>query len=210
MARGFDGFESSLFINCPFDREYVPLLQSLIFVVFECGLQPRIASEQADSGRVRIDKIRDLIRSCRYSVHDISRIEALQPGDEPRFNMPFELGLDLGCRYYGAPRLRNKRCLILEKERYRYHRVLSDISGNDIRAHGEDPKVLMSEVRNWLRVVTDKPLPSGESLWASFSLFRIYLNGILGRRRYSERDIQSLEFVEYVGFIRDWKVSGTN
>lgn len=210
MARGFDGFESSLFINCPFDREYVPLLQSLIFVVFECGLQPRIASEQADSGRVRIDKIRDLIRSCRYSVHDISRIEALQPGDEPRFNMPFELGLDLGCRYYGAPRLRDKRCLILEKERYRYQRVLSDISGNDIRAHGEDPKVLMSEVRNWLRVVTDKPLPSGESLWASFSLFRIYLNGILGRRRYSERDIQSLEFVEYVGFIRDWKVSGTN
>lgn len=210
MARDFDGFESSLFINCPFDREYLPLLQSLIFAVFECGLQPRIASEQADSGRVRIDKIRDLIRSCRYSVHDISRIEALQPGDEPRFNMPFELGLDLGCRYYGAPRLRDKQCLILEKEPYRYQRVLSDTSGNDIRAHGGDPKVLMSEVRNWLRVVTDRPLPSGESLWASFSLFRIYLDGILGRHRYSERDVQSLEFVEYVGFIRDWKVPGTN
>jgi hypothetical protein len=210
MARGFDGFESSLFINCPFDPDYVPLLHSLIFVVFECGLQPRLASEQADSGRVRIDKIRELIRSCRYSVHDISRIEALYPRDEPRFNMPFELGLDLGCRYYGAPRLRDKQCLILEKERYRYQRVLSDISGNDIRAHGGDPKVLMGEVRNWLRVVTDKPLPSGESLWASFSLFRIYLDGILGRRRYSERDIQFLEFVEYVGFIRDWKTSATN
>jgi len=70
--------------------------------------------------------------------------------------------------------------------------------------------VLMSEVRNWLRVVTDKSLPSGESLWESFSLFRTYLNDILGRRRYSERDIQSLEFVEYVGFIRDWKAFGTN
>lgn len=204
------GFESSLFINCPFDPDYVPLLHSLIFVVFECGLQPRLASEQADSGRVRIDKIRELIRSCRYSVHDISRIESLHPGDEPRFNMPFELGLDLGCRYYGAPDLRDKQCLILEKERYRYQRVLSDISGNDIRAHGGDPKVLMGEVRNWLRVVTDKPLPSGESLWASFSLFRIYLDDIFGRRQYSERDIEALEFVEYVGFIREWKASETN
>lgn len=207
MARGFDGFESSLFINCPFDPDYVPLLHSLIFVVFECGLQPRLASEQADSGGVRIDKIRELIRSCRYSIHDISRIESLHARDEPRFNMPFELGLDLGCRYYGAPRLRDKRCLILEKERYRYQRVLSDISGNDIRAHGSDPRVLMGEVRNWLRVVTDKPLPSGESLWASFSLFMTYLDDILGQRQYSERDIEALEFVEYVGFIREWKSS---
>jgi hypothetical protein len=211
MARGFDGFESSLFINCPFDREYVPLLHSLVFVVFECGLQPRLASDQADSGRVRIDKIRDLIRSCRYSVHDISRIEALHPGDEPRFNMPFELGLDLGCRYYGAPRLRDKQCLILEKERYRYQRVLSDISGNDIRAHGGDPKVLMSEVRNWLRVATDKILPSTESLWGRFNLFRIHLTRMVGELRFSEQDVEAMEIVEYIGFIRDWKIStGTN
>jgi hypothetical protein len=207
MARGFDGFESSLFINCPFDREYVPLLHSLVFVVFECGFQPRLASEQADSGRVRIDKIRDLIRSCRYSIHDISRIEALHPGDEPRFNMPFELGLDLGCRYYGAPRLREKQCLILEKERYRYQRVLSDISGNDIRAHGSDPEVLIKEVRNWLRVVTDTVLPSGESLWERFNLFRIYLAHMMGQLRFSDRDVQALEVVEYIGFIRDWKIS---
>jgi len=211
MARGFDGFESSLFINCPFDREYVPLLQSLVFVVFECGLQPRLASDQADSGRARIDKIRDLIRSCRYSVHDISRIEALHSGDEPRFNMPFELGLDLGCRYYGAPRLQDKQCLILEKERYRYQRVLSDISGNDIRAHGGDPKVLMSEVRNWLRVVTDKILPSTESLWGRFNLFRIDLPRMLDELGFSERDVEALEIVEYIGFIKSWKaLPGTN
>jgi len=211
MVRGFDGFESSLFINCPFDREYVPLLHSLVFVVFECGLQPRLASDQTDSGHVRIDKIRNLIRSCRYSVHDISRIEALRPGDEPRFNMPFELGLDLGCRYYGAPRLRDKQCLILEKERYRYQRVLSDISGNDIRAHEGDPKVLMSEVRNWLRVVTDKVLPSGDILWKRFSLFRIHLAHMLEELRFSERDVEALEIVEYIGFIKNWKTSpGSN
>lgn len=164
MPRSFDGFESSLFINCPFDNGYLPLLRPLLFVVLECGFQPRLASEEADSGQVRVEKIRDLISSCRYSIHDISRMEALHPGDDPRFNMPFELGLDLGCRYYGASRLRTKRCLILEKERYRYQRVLSDISGHDIRAHAGNPEVLMIEVRNWLRVATRQSLPSGNSL----------------------------------------------
>jgi hypothetical protein len=205
MARAAEGFESSLFINCPFDSDYLPLLQSLIFVVFECGLQPRLASQEVDSGRVRIEKIRDLIRSCRYSIHDISRMEPLSPGDDPRFNMPFELGLDLGCRYYGSPHLREKQCLILEKEPYRYQRVLSDISGNDIRAHGADAQVLMTEVRNWLRSATDRILPSGGDLWRRFNVFRRDLARALGRRRYSKRDIRALEPMEYMGLISDWK-----
>lgn len=205
MARVAEGFESSLFINCPFDRDYVPLLHSLIFVVFECGLQPRLASQEVDSGRVRIDKIRELIRSCRYSIHDISRMEPLSPGDDPRFNMPFELGLDLGCRYYGSSHLRDKQCLILEKERYRYQRVLSDISGNDIRAHGSSAEALVSEVRNWLCSATDRILPSGSDLWQRFGLFQDDLVDALGHRRYSERDIRALEPVEYMRLIRDWK-----
>ena len=205
MAREADVFESSLFINCPFDGDYLPLLHSLLFVIFECGLQPRLASDEADSGRVRVEKIRDLVRSCRYSIHDISRMEALERGDEPRFNMPFELGLDLGCRYYGASRLRNKQCLILEKEPYRYQRVLSDISGNDVRAHGSDPETLVLEVRNWLRTVTDASLPSGGDLWNRFTIFQRDLPRILQRLRYSERDVQALGPVEYLGFLRDWK-----
>jgi hypothetical protein len=205
MARASEGFESSLFINCPFDRDYLPLLQSLIFVVFECGLQPRLASLEVDSGRVRIEKIRDLIRSCRYSIHDISRMEPLYPGDDPRFNMPFELGLDLGCRYYGAPRLQSKQCLILESERYRYQRVLSDISGNDIRAHDADAETLMAEVRNWLRSTTDRILPSANELWERFKIFRDDLADALAHRRYSERDVQALEPVEYIDIISDWK-----
>ena len=205
MARAAEGFESNLFINCPFDRDYLPLLRSLIFVVFECGLQPRLASLEVDSGRVRIEKIRDLVRSCRYSIHDISRIEPLYPGDDPRFNMPFELGLDLGCRYYGTPRLQSKQCLVLEKERYRYQRVLSDISGNDIRAHDADAETLMTEVRNWLRSTTERMLPSANEMWERFEVFRRDLADALARRRYSERDIQALEPVEYMGFIGDWK-----
>lgn len=205
MARGAAGFEDCLFINCPFDEDYIPLLHCLLFVVLECGLRPRLSLEEADSGTVRIEKIRDLIRSCRYSIHDISRMEALIPGDEPRFNMPFELGLDLGCRYYGASRYRSKRCLILERDRYRYQRVLSDLAGNDIRAHESSPELLMTEVRNWLRVVTDRALPSRFVLWERFNSFQAYLKGISQELSDSERDVRSLEIVEYMGFVREWK-----
>ena len=140
MRPALSDFDQQIFVNCPFDEEYSPLLKALVFTILECGLVPRLASDEADSGRVRVEKIRALIQSCRLSIHDISRVGPLQEGDLPRFNMPFELGLDFGCRFYGSRRLTTKQCLILEQERYRYQKVLSDISGNDIRAHEAAPK----------------------------------------------------------------------
>ena len=140
MAQPDRAFDHNVFINCPFDADYLPLLRALLFTVIESGFEPRIASEQADSGIVRVDKIKELIQASRYSIHDISRMEPLGDGDLPRFNMPFELGLDLGCRDFGSGHLSTKRCLILERDRYRYQRVLSDIAGNDIQAHGADPQ----------------------------------------------------------------------
>ncbi|MEA2602667.1 MAG: hypothetical protein QOF89_3659 [Acidobacteriota bacterium] len=197
-------FEGSVFINCPFDPEYRLLAQALIFTVLECGLEPRIASERVDSGQVRVEKIRDLIRSCQFSIHDISRIEPLRRGDLPRFNMPFELGLDLGCRYYGDAGLATKQCLILEREQYRYQRVLSDIAGHDIRAHESDPQRLVLEVRNWLRVAKGRVLPSGNEVWERHNLFLDHLPTIFVLGRYSEKDIAALEVAEYIGFIKGW------
>lgn len=205
MSGGADRFDRSLFINCPFDPEYLPLLHSLIFTVLECGLEPRLALDGADSGEARVYKIRNLIQSCRFSIHDISRIEPLRKGDLPRFNMPFELGLDLGCKYYGIGPLEGKQSLILERERYRYQRVLSDISGNDIRAHSGDPEILMIEVRNWLKVVTRLKLPTGSSLVERYGFFWADLSDIFQRMRYFQRDVESLEVVEYIEMIRDWQ-----
>lgn len=200
-------FETSLFVNCPFDRDYLRLAQALIFTVLYCGIEPRISSEEVDSGQVRIEKIRQLIRSCRYSIHDISRMEPLRPGDLPRFNMPFELGLDLGCRYYGDESLATKQCLILEKERYRYQQVLSDISGHDIRAHEGNPERLVLEVRNWLRGVKKQPLPSGNEVWERYNVFWEHLEELFVQGRYSKTDIEALEAVEYIAYIKEWLAS---
>lgn len=60
MAKAGSEFERNVFINCPFDPEYRPLLRAMLFTVIYCDLNPRIATEGADSGEVRIKKIVDI------------------------------------------------------------------------------------------------------------------------------------------------------
>ena len=65
--------------------------------------------------------------------------------------MPFELGLDFGCRHYGGgDRLSTKVILVLEEERYRYQATTSDLAGRDIEAHGGNYRLAVRKVRNWL------------------------------------------------------------
>lgn len=63
-------FHTNVFINCPFDDEYIPLLRPLLFSVVRAGLTVRIASETFDSGFARIYRICELIRESKYSVHE--------------------------------------------------------------------------------------------------------------------------------------------
>ncbi len=134
-----DDFDGNVFINCPFDDEYLELLRPLLFTLAFLGFKPRIASERLDSLEVRLSKICDLISKSRYGIHDLSRLKAGEVGEFYRMNMPFELGIEYGCRIYGQGSLKQKRCLILEKEPHDFRRALSDLAGVDIRNHGNDP-----------------------------------------------------------------------
>ena len=87
-------FERSVFINCPFDKDFAPLLQAILFCVVVMGFEPRLASERNDSGETRLDKIRSIIEGSKYSIHDLSRCQAKRKGEMFRLNMPFELGID--------------------------------------------------------------------------------------------------------------------
>ena len=89
-------FGRSVFINCPLDDEYKPLLQAILFCLIRFGFKPRIATERTDSAESRLEKIKELIRSSKYSIHDLSRCQSSGPREHYRMNMPFELGLDFG------------------------------------------------------------------------------------------------------------------
>ena len=108
-------FSKSVFINCPFDKEYQSLLQPLLFTIVYFGFHPRISSERSDSLEQRVEKILMLIKECQYSIHDLSRVKSKKEKEFYRLNMPFELGIDYGCRRVSTNRLKNKKCLILEK-----------------------------------------------------------------------------------------------
>lgn len=66
-------FEKNVFINCPFDENYKPLLKVLIFVITKIGLIPRLAIERNDSAEVRLYKIKEILEESKYSIHDLSR-----------------------------------------------------------------------------------------------------------------------------------------
>ena len=123
-------YEDNVFVNCPFDEGYRPMFDAIVFAVHACGFYARSALEFEDSAENRLDKIMRIIEACRFGIHDISRTE-LNTAGLPRFNVPLELGLFLGCRRYGTARDRKKICLVLDVERDRYQAFMSDISGQD-------------------------------------------------------------------------------
>jgi hypothetical protein len=170
-----EGFKSNVFVNCPFDDDYRQLLLSVIFTVKHLGFNPRLSLERADSAESRIEKIVGLINQSKYGIHDLSRIVSEGGNEHYRMNMPFELGIDYGCQKLKEGIWSQKQILILEKERYRYQKALSDLSGSDIKNHDDEPQKIIRAVRDWF--VTIKPMraDSGKKIWNLYNDFQAYL-----------------------------------
>jgi hypothetical protein len=144
-------YAKSVFINCPFDAQYKPLFEAIVFAIFHCGFRPRCALEIDDSSEVRIDKVFKIIADCKYGIHDISRTEVTSAAGLPRFNMPLELGMFLAAKRFGTGEQKQKVCLILDSLPYRYQQFISDIAGQDIQVHSNSVQAAITVVRNWLR-----------------------------------------------------------
>jgi len=157
----------SVFINVPFDRAYQKLFHALVFSVHECGFIARCALEGDDGSEVRMEKLYNIIRDSPLGIHDLSRVTLDSANRLPRFNMPLELGVFLGAKRYGDQKQKAKSCLILERERFRYQEFCSDLSGQDIRAHGNRVDAAIAATRNWLRAARPHRSMPGAQLIAS-------------------------------------------
>jgi hypothetical protein len=100
--------------------------------------------EIPSGGQDRLTRIFRLMRRCRYSLHDLSRI-LLRRGRYPRFNMPFELGLATALalghkpaheRYVFAPRYR-----VVQE-------IASDLGGVDVYEHHGRARGVMTALAN--------------------------------------------------------------
>ncbi len=144
-------YRFSVFVNCPFDNEYkTALFPAIIFTIQDCGFIARSALEVDDATRNRLDNIFSIIKSSKYGIHDISRTDIDPDTQLPRFNMPFELGIFLAAQKYGTKEQKEKICLILDKEPYRFQKFISDIAGMDPKAHDNKSYNIIKAIRDWL------------------------------------------------------------
>jgi hypothetical protein len=203
-----NGFAHSVFVNCPFDEEYRNILNAVLFCLVRCGLRPRIATERSDAGETRLDKIVGLIESSRFSIHDLSRCQAKDAGEHYRLNMPFELGLDLGCRMYGGERYARKVVLVLEEQRYRFQAAISDLAGIDIEAHGGRYNIALRKVRNWLVGQGGFEAVGAARILSEYEDFQEWYYRRQLRTGFSDDDIQDYPTSELLAAMLAWVAEG--
>jgi len=150
MARRFRSDDKSVFLNVPFDAGYERNLIALIASLTALGQIPHCVLELPELGSGRLKRLLKHLRSCRTSIHDLSRV-----GVPVRFNMPFELGLACAQAEYRKPH----SYFVMEKAPYRLDRNLSDLKGRDPLIHHGSPKRIISGVLNMLRRKTRNPHP---------------------------------------------------
>jgi hypothetical protein len=195
-------YNTNVFINCPFDDEYKDIFNAVVFTVFDCGYLARCAQELDDSIEVRINKIENIISECRFGIHDISRTELSKDSNLPRFNMPLELGLFMGAKRYGEEEQKQKRCMILDKERYRYQKFISDISGQDVHAHNNDESTVIKKVGEWLRKFSGRTIiPGGSEILRRYHLFKSEFPNLCKKLKLT---MDEVTFLDYTNIIAEW------
>lgn len=80
----------AVFLNIPYDDRFENLFLAFIAGISAFGFAPHATLEIPFSQR-RLERIISLIRSCDYSIHDLSRVQLDKAKPRtPRFNMPFD------------------------------------------------------------------------------------------------------------------------
>ncbi len=195
-------YNNQVFFNCPFDGSYLNMFRAGTFGILDAGFIPRCSLEVDNATQFRLAAIVDIIRDCRYGVHDLSRVELDPQSKLPRFNMPFELGVFYAAKHFGSTRQKLKECLVVEKRKYRYQKFLSDIAGIDVSPHQNVQKKLILAIRNWIVTASRRTtIPHGQEI---YDRFRTFQAGMRRACRQQAIDYDSMPFVELVNNMTDW------
>jgi hypothetical protein len=163
----------SVFINCPFDKEFAPLFDAIIFSVVSCGFVPRSTLESGTTAEPRIRRIGDALLTSNYSIHDLSRCKG--EGDEnlARFNMPLELGMAMACRLLAKETEGRHDWLVLVPTGHQYVRFVSDLAGFDPEPHDGTEVGVVARVMTWLASRPNtKDTPTPRQVLEALPVFR--------------------------------------
>lgn len=192
----------AVFLNIPYDKPYTPLYLALISGICTFGLVPR-ATIEIPGGERRLDRIFALIRGCKFSVHDLSRVQLARTAPRtPRFNMPFELGLAVAWAKMQPPNAH--LWIVMEARARRLNKSLSDLDGTDVYIHDGKPAGVFRELGNlfvrgrgpqptvqqmeavYRGLKKEAPRISKEAGATSFFTARVFKNLVVLARTYAE------------------------
>lgn len=172
--------EGFVFLNIPYDSRFQDLCLAYIAGTACFGLTAR-ATLEIPGGTRRLDRIIELISSCKFSIHDLSRVQldSNEPRT-PRFNMAFELGLTVAWQ-----RLANHdhTWFVFEERRHRVSKSLSDLSGTDIYIHGGSVRGVFQQLCN--AFIGEKQQPSVAEIMSVYQYIKAELPTLLRTSRAS-------------------------
>ena len=199
MAIRKPSYSSSVFINCPFDEEYKPILHAIIFCIYDCGFAVRIALETV-GGDNRLDRLISCIKESRFSIHDLSRIES------PRLNMAFECGLFVGAQRFGNQKQKSKDLLILDAVDHRYKQTMSDVAGQDGKIHHNKPNEAIAGVRAFLyRKSKRASIPGAAKINERYNQFLRELPKMAEVARVTPDELTSFDYLlDLIEVMRTW------
>lgn len=144
----------SVFINCPFDKDYLPIFDAVVFATVCCGFLPRCAIESGCTAVPRMDRITQAILASKYSIHDLCRCRGEGDANLARFNMPLELGVSMAQRF-GPNGVQAHDWLLLVPKGSEYVRFVSDLAGFDPKQHDGTLSTVVPAVMSWLATRPD-------------------------------------------------------
>jgi hypothetical protein len=114
---------NKVFLNLPYTQSFAELYLAYIAGITTFELIP--TTTLSTSGRVaRLEGVLETISRCGYSLHDVT--------SQPGWNRALELGITIGIARMGQAH----NWFVLNKDRYRTQKELSDLNGVDVLVHG--------------------------------------------------------------------------
>lgn len=117
--------------------------------------------------------------------------------------MPLELGIFIGAKAFGGKHHRRKAAVVFDTDRFRYQKYISDIAGQDIRAHGQQPSQAIHQTRDFLSTHCEDGviLPGGEKIVERYSRFQ---HGLVETCAAVHLLPEKLTFRDLTNFIVGW------
>jgi len=192
--------KKTVFVNCPFDDGYYNKLSIIIFIVEFFGFEALVSNSDT-VGKERMSNIIGMISNSKYAIHDLSRNKSSTKNEYARFNMPLELGVDLGVNYSKGLK---KKILVLDSNAHQYDQYISDLSGRDIEFHYNKDDQLFFILPQWFSSIENKRFYQEAKLRGFYNLFQIEYKATHKKTGGLIKNIKKVKRINYIQHVRRW------